>query len=114
MHGAGRTLARDLDARHLIADFERQVEIGGGLARVLADGEGGFAERLAAAGQRLDHAGARTFGGAHHPRGELAFVASGLAKGERRVVALGTQHGETAAGRRQAWQATSAKASPSP
>ena len=94
--GAGRTLAGDLDAGHLIADFERQVEIGGGLARRLADGEGGFAKRLASAGERLDHAGARAFGGAHHAGGKLAFVASGLAKGERRVVALGTQHGETA------------------
>ncbi len=114
MHGAGGPLAGDLDARHLIADLERQVEIGGGLARALADGEGGFAERLAAAGERLDHAGARAFGAAQNAGGELAAFASGLAKGERRVVALGTQHGETAAARRQAWQALSAKASPSP
>ena len=97
MHRAGGPLACDLDARHLIANFQRQVEIGGGLARVPADGEGSFAERLAPAGERLDHARTRAFGGAHHPGGELAFVAGGLAKGERRVVALGTQHGETAA-----------------
>ena len=97
MHRAGGPLTRDLDACHLIADFERQVEIGGGLARVSADGEGSFAKRLASAGERLDHARARAFGGAHHAGGKLAFVAGGLAKGERRVVALGTQHGETAA-----------------
>ena len=50
MNRAGRALARYLDARDLIADFERQIEARTSLVLTLLDGEGGFAERLATAG----------------------------------------------------------------
>ena len=56
MYGTGGMLAGDLESCHLIADFERQVELGGGRAPVRPDCERGLAERLAAAGERLDHA----------------------------------------------------------
>ena len=56
---AGRALAGDLDARHLVPDLERQIEFGGRLAGAIAKSELRLAERLAAAGHRLDHADAR-------------------------------------------------------
>ncbi len=54
--GACRPLACDLDARHLIANLEREVEASRGLAGSLRDRECRLAQRLAAAGERLDHA----------------------------------------------------------
>jgi hypothetical protein len=56
MDGACGALAGNFDARHLIADLERKVEAGGGLACAFGDGELSFAERLAAPGQRLHRA----------------------------------------------------------
>ena len=96
--GAGGSLAADLDARHLIANFERQVEMRLRLALALRQGEGRFAERLAASGDGLDHAGARTFGAARDARGEPAAFARGLIERQRRVVALGPQHDDAARG----------------
>ena len=50
------TFARDRDARDLIADLDRQIELHRGFAAALVEGKGRLAERLAAAGQRLDDA----------------------------------------------------------
>jgi hypothetical protein len=94
--GAGRALAGDLDARDLVADFKRQVKAGRRLARILADGEGCFAERLAAPGEGLDHARAGAFGDAQHASRKLAALGGSLTESEGGVVALGTQHGKTA------------------
>ena len=90
--GAGGFLAADLDARHLVADFERQIEMRFRLARALRQGEGRFAERLATSGDGLDHAGARAFDSAQDARGEPAAFACGLVERKRRVIALWPQH----------------------
>src|SRR5512135_3260447 len=97
MHGAGRPLAGDLQARDLIADLERQLETGACLPRTLRDSEGRFAERLATAGERLNHARARAFSPAQHARGKLAPVSRGLVERQRCIVPVRAQ-GEDAAG----------------
>ncbi len=97
MHGAGRPLAGDLQTRDLIADFERQLKMGACLARALRDSEGRFAEGLAAAGERLDHARARALSPAQYARGKLAPVSRGLIERKRCVVPVRAQ-GEDAAG----------------
>ena len=96
MHRAGRSLARDLQPRDLIADFEWQIEMRLGFARALSKREGRLAEGLATAGERLDHARARTFNSAQHARGKLASVSGGLVQRQSRIVPLGAEHGEGA------------------
>jgi hypothetical protein len=94
--GAGGALALDLDARHLIADLERQVEARLSLALALLDGEGRFAKRLAASGQSPDRTFARAFNAADDAAGEHAAFAGGMAETQRGVAWLGRKHGEAA------------------
>ena len=47
LHGAGGALAGDLEARDVVADLDRQVELGVGLALAGLEGERRFAERQA-------------------------------------------------------------------
>ena len=47
LHGAGRALAGDLQPRHVVADFDRQVDHRLGFARAGLEGERRLAERQA-------------------------------------------------------------------
>ena len=96
--GACRALACDLDAGDLVPDLERQIELDRGLARARADRVGGFAERLATAGERLDHSRARSLGAAQDAGGELAAFAGALSERKRGVIPLGAKHGNAAGG----------------
>src|SRR5262249_39428876 len=87
-------LAGNLDARHLIADLQRQIEAGGGLAGALGNGELGFAERLATTRESFDGARAGAIGHAQHVRGKPAAIALCLPKCKRSVLLLGPQHSE--------------------
>ena len=56
LHGAGRTLAGDLQPRDVVPDLDRQVDLGVGLAVVVLEGEARFAERQALEVERADDA----------------------------------------------------------
>src|SRR5262245_20399676 len=95
--GARGAFSGDRDARDLIADLDRQVELHRSFALAWAEGKGRLAERLAAAGQRLDDAGARPFGAAQDTGGKCAALARTLSERERGVVAFRPEHGKAAA-----------------
>src|SRR5262245_62799009 len=96
--GARGAFSGDRDARDLIADLDRQIELHRRFARAWAEGKGRLAERLAAAGQRLDDAGARSFGSAQDAGGKRAALAA-LSERERGVVPFRPEHGKAAAAR---------------
>ena len=56
LHGAGRALAGDLQPRDVVADLDRQVDLGVGLALVVLEGEARLAERQALEVERADDA----------------------------------------------------------
>ena len=75
-HPALGTIAPAVAKAHLAALVEL-VGPGGRLVLVLPDLELDLAERLAAAGERLDDARARSLGAAQHASGKLAALAGG-------------------------------------
>ena len=73
LHGAGRALAGDLEPRDVVADLDRQVDLGVGLALVVLEGEARFAERQAFQVERADDAVLGAAGrGAQHLHGKRA------------------------------------------
>ena len=102
LNRARRTLARDLDTRHLVAQFERHVEreratVGAGRQRELR-----FPEPLALGRQRIRDAGpCRAALGAHHDRVEAPLIGELRPEPERFATRRRHHHREpTATGHR--------------
>ncbi len=98
VHGAGGALARDLDARHLIAELERQLE--GEILRrfARAQAELRLAEPLVAGRQGVNYALTSRTGGAQHTCRELAVRADAGREAEGLVARRVLDGGEHAAG----------------
>ena len=73
LHGAGRALGRNFQARDVVPDLDRQVDLGVGFELALLEGEARFAERQAFQIERADDAAlAAVGGGAQHLHRERA------------------------------------------
>ena len=84
----GRVLGSDLDARHLVAQLERQLERGGGGAVAGLEREAGLAEPLPPGREGMHDALARRPTAAQHGRLELAVTANGAEKPQRLAALL--------------------------
>ena len=86
LHGAGRTLADDFQSRHIVADFDRQVDHGFGLALAGLEGERRFAERQAFEVDGADDADVAAAGlCAQHFHGQSAGGIVGAGQSARRA-----------------------------
>src|SRR5262245_18179142 len=94
IYGGGRPLSGNLDSRHLVADFEREVKAGVGLVRAVGELKFGLAKRFSTPGERLDQSRAWTAGAAQHAGGQLAPFADGLSDRECGIILLGAEHHE--------------------
>ncbi len=92
-------LAGNFDARHLVAQFERQLERDFGRLVAGAELERRFAEPLAARRVGIDDAFARRSAGREHEGLELALVAEPRNEAERLVAVGFIEHRECAVAR---------------